>query len=50
MEVILDELEKQGNWKEFMRSSCRQNGINPSLAADLTILKLRQLEERFKKR
>jgi hypothetical protein len=50
MEEILDRLEKYDNWKEIMRASCRKNGLTTSLAGDLTILKLKFLEERFRKR
>lgn len=44
MEKILNDLEQHSSWKELMRSSCRRNALNTSLAADLTILKLRQLD------
>lgn len=50
MEQILDRLESFSNWKELMRAACRQNGLSTSLAGDLTILKLKMIDERFKKR
>jgi len=33
-----------------MRSSCRLNGLNTSYAGELTILKLKLLNDRFQKR
>ena len=50
MQSILDRLEQLEGWKELMSISCRANGLPATLAGDLTVLKVRQLEDRFKKR
>jgi len=49
MDIFLDKLEEITNWKDQMRAACKANQLNTALAGELTVLKLKILNERFKK-
>ena len=44
------ELERLDSWKEMMRSSCKANRLRTSLANELTLLKLKFLNDKLAKR
>jgi hypothetical protein len=50
MEQILEKLEELPNWKEKMRSACKKNNLCTSIASNLTILKIKMLGDRFRRR
>lgn len=49
MDHFLERLEQTGNVKDLLRQSCKKNGLNSSLGGELTVSKLRLLNEKFKK-
>ena len=49
MDHFLERLEQTGNAKDLLRQSCKKNGLNTALGGELTISKLRLLNEKFKK-
>lgn len=49
MDHFLERLEQSGNVKDLLRQSCKKNRLNTALGGDLTISKLRLLNEKFKK-
>jgi hypothetical protein len=42
MEALLKQLEETNNWKNYIKTQCRRNGVDVSLANAFTILKMRK--------
>ncbi len=49
MEHILNLLEEQKNWKEFIKKSCRKNKISVEIAGFFTPIKIKTLYDRLVK-
>jgi hypothetical protein len=43
MQKILEMLENQKNWKEFLKKTCRKNKVTVDIAAYFTPLKMKSV-------